>query len=489
MTVSVCWLRRDLRLSDNPALRAAADGGDEVLVLFVLDDVLRRPAGPVRLAFLYRCLRELDDRLGGRLCVRRGDPVDVVPAVARAVDARQVHIAADYGPYGRRRDGEVEQALRAAGGRELVRTGSPYAVAPGRLATAGGTPFRVYTPFYRAWKEHGWRRPVTEPAGARWAQSASDGIPADPDLGGTRLPAAGEKAAHERLAEFLHGSLAGYAERRDVPGEDTTSRLSPYLKYGCIHPRTVLAELDRVTSPASTASPSTASPSTAFPASTGSPASTGLGDGAQPGGRERDAEKFRSELAWREFYAEVLAANPASARADLTGALADMAYEPPEAGFEAWKWGRTGFPIVDAGMRQLLAEGWVPNRVRMIEASFVCKDLHVHWTHGARWFLDHLVDGDLASNHHGWQWTAGTGTDAAPYFRVFNPVSQGHRYDPDGSYVRRWIPQLRDVPGAKVHEPWTLPGGPPAGYPAPVVDHAVERREALARYEVARSRG
>ncbi|WP_261561997.1 cryptochrome/photolyase family protein [Frankia tisae] len=468
MTVSVCWLRRDLRLGDNPALRAAADGADEVVVLFVLDDALRRPAGPVRLAFLYRCLRELDERLGGRLCVRLGDPVDVVPAVARAVDAGQVHIAADHGPYGRRRDGEVEQALRADG-RELVRTGSPYAIAPGRLATAGGTPFRVYTPFYRAWKEHGWRGPVAEPEGARWAQLTSDGIPADPDLGATRLPVAGERAARERLAEFLHGSLAGYAERRDVPGEDTTSRLSPYLKYGCIHPRSVLAELARVAG---------------SPASPASPASS-----AEPSGGERDAEKFRSELAWREFYAGVLAANPASARADLTDALADMAYDPPEAGFEAWKWGCTGFPIVDAGMRQLLAEGWVPNRVRMIEASFVCKDLHVHWRHGARWFLGRLVDGDLASNHHGWQWTAGTGTDPAPYFRVFNPVLQGRTYDPDGTYVRRWIPQLRDVPRAKVHEPWTLPGGPPEGYPAPVVDHAVERREALVRYEAARRGG
>ncbi|EIV94983.1 deoxyribodipyrimidine photo-lyase [Frankia sp. QA3] len=473
MTVSVCWLRRDLRLSDNPALRAAAHGVDEVLVLFVLDDVLRSPAGPVRLAFLHRCLRELDEQLGGRLCVRVGDPVDVVPAVARAVDARQVHIAADYGPYGRRRDSEVERALRADG-RELVRTGSPYAVAPGRLSTAGGTPFRVYTPFYRAWKEHGWRRPIAEPDGVRWARLPSDDIPADPDLGGTRLPAAGEKAARERLAEFLHGSLDGYAERRDVPGEDTTSRLSPYLKYGCIHPRTVLAELDRVTG---------------SPASRSSAASRSSGGMEQSGDRERDVEKFRSELAWREFYADVLAANPASARADLTDALADMAYEPPGAGFEAWKWGNTGFPIVDAGMRQLFAEGWVPNRVRLIEASFVCKDLHVHWTHGARWFLDHLVDGDLASNHHGWQWTAGTGTDAAPYFRVFNPVSQGRTYDPDGTYVRRWIPQLRDVPRAKVHEPWTLPDGPPEGYPAPVVDHAAERREALARYEAARHRG
>jgi deoxyribodipyrimidine photo-lyase len=464
MSVSVCWLRRDLRLGDSPALGAAARDADEVLVLFVLDDTLRRPAGPVRLAFLYRCLRELDERLGGRLCVRTGDPARVVPAVAREVDAARVHLAADHGPYGRRRDEAVERALRDDG-RELVRTGSPYAVAPGRLLTGSGTPFRVYTPFYRAWTAHGWRAPAAEPSGVRWARRPSDGIPGDPDIGDVQLPPAGESAARDRLAEFLDGPLHGYAERRDVPGEDTTSRLSPYLKYGCVHPRTVLADLARVSGPGC----------------------GGTGGGSSGDGLARDAEKFRSELAWREFYADVLAANPASAREDLTDALAAMSYEPPGDTLDAWRWGRTGIPIVDAGMRQLLAQGWMPNRVRMLEASFVCKDLHVHWTHGARWFLDRLVDGDLASNHHGWQWTAGTGTDAAPYFRVFNPVSQGRTYDPDGTYVRRWIPQLRDVPRSKVHEPWTLPDGPPAGYPAPVIDHATERREALARYEAARA--
>ncbi|MCK9875115.1 DNA photolyase family protein [Frankia sp. Ag45/Mut15] len=454
MTVSVCWLRRDLRLYDNPALCAAAAVGDEVLVLFVLDDRLRRPAGAVRLAYLYRCLRELDERLSGRLCVRVGDPARVVPEVARAVDAIQVHIGADHGPYGRCRDAAVRRALTSEG-RELVATGSPYAVAPGRLHTAAGTPFRVFTPFYRAWTAHGWRAPIAEPAGVRWATLTGAAIPADPDLGDVRLPPAGESAARARLDDFLSGPLAGYAKRRDIPDGDTTSRLSPALKYGCLHPRTVLAALADVAD-----------------------------GGADPAAG--DAEKFRSELAWREFYADVLAANPDSARADLTDALAAMSYEPPGRTFEAWKWGETGFPIVDAGMRQLLAEGWLPNRVRMIEASFVCKDLHVHWTHGARWFLERLVDGDLASNHHGWQWTAGTGTDAAPYFRVFNPVAQGRTYDPDGTYVRRWIPQLRDVPKAKVHEPWTLPAGPPAGYPAPIVDHAAERRDALARYEAAR---
>ncbi|WP_374122051.1 deoxyribodipyrimidine photo-lyase [Frankia sp. AiPa1] len=454
MTMSVCWLRRDLRLGDNPALCAAGRDGDEVLVLFVLDDALRRPAGAVRLAFLYRCLRELDESLSGRLCVRVGDPARIVPEVASAVDARRVHIAADHGPYGRRRDDAVRRVLESDG-RELVATGSPYAVTPGRLRTASGTPFRVFTPFSRAWAAHGWRAPVPEPAGTRWAAWSGDGIPDDPDLGDVRLPPAGETAAHQRLDDFLAGSLTGYAERRDVPGEDTTSRLSPYLKYGCLHPRTILAVLAQ----------------------------------AEGGGSHnaRDVERFRTELAWREFYADVLAANPQSAREDLTDTLAAMSYARPGRTFEAWKWGRTGFPIVDAGMRQLLAEGWLPNRVRMIEASFVCKDLHVHWTHGARWFLERLVDGDLASNNHGWQWTAGTGTDAAPYFRVFNPVAQGRTYDPDGTYVRRWIPQLRDVPRAKVHEPWTLPDGPPAGYPEPVVDHAAERREALARHEAART--
>ncbi|WP_035752306.1 cryptochrome/photolyase family protein [Parafrankia discariae] len=461
-TQAVWWLRRDLRLDDNPALLAAAGSG-RVLALFVLDDALRRPAGPVRLAFLHRCLRDLDARLGGRLCVRTGNPADVVPALAREIAADAVHIAADYGPYGSHRDNLVERAL-AADGRRLVRTGSPYAVTPGRLRKPDGTSYRVFTPFYRAWKEHGWRAPAG-PADPTWLRPTDlDGggepIPADPDLGGTELPPAGEHAAHERLGAFLTESLAGYAAHRDEPAAAVTSRLSPYLKWGCVHPRTVLDALR-----------------TAAAAGAGAA-------GAEPAAAS--AEKFRSELAWREFYADVLATTPSSARTDLTETLAAMDYEPPGDSFEAWKWGRTGYPIVDAGMRQLLAEGWVHNRVRMIEASFVCKDLHVHWTHGARWYLERLVDGDLASNNHGWQWTAGTGTDAAPYFRVFNPVSQGRRFDPDGAYIRRWVPELRGLPSDVVHEPWKLPAGPPNGYPRPVVDHAAERREALDRHARAR---
>jgi deoxyribodipyrimidine photo-lyase len=461
MSVAIWWLRRDLRLADNPALLAAAGAADAVLALFVLDDALLRPSGDVRRAYLCRCLRDLDERLDGRLIVRAGDPAGQVAAVAAEVDAAEVHVAADFGPYGARRDERVAAALAAAG-RRLCPVGSPYAVSPGRVRRPDGGRYRVFMPFYRAWKDHGWRAPAGLPGEVTWVASRSDRLPAEPDLPGVTLPAAGEQAALRRLDDFVDGPLKRYAQDRDRPGLAATSRLSVYLKFGCVHPRTILRRLDAAAAAGATGA-------------TGAVGTEGV-------------EKVRSELAWREFYADVLAATPESARSDLTGALASMHYDPPDDRFEAWKWGRTGYPIVDAGMRQLLAEGWINNRVRMIEASFVCKDLHVHWTHGARWFLDRLVDGDLASNNQGWQWTAGTGTDAAPYFRVFNPTAQSRTYDPDGSYLRTWLPELRDVAGDAIHEPWRLPGGPPNGYPAPVVDHATARRDALDRYAAARVR-
>jgi deoxyribodipyrimidine photo-lyase len=313
-----------------------------------------------------------------------------------------------------------------------------------------GSPYRVYTPFYRAWAAHGWRPPAGSGAGTRWA--ALDGgerLPAEPDLGGVVLPAAGERAAAERWLAFAEHDLDGYADQRNRPDLDRTSRLSVHLKYGELHPRTLLAEL-----------------------------------GDRPG-----HEVFRKELAWREFYADVLHHQPGSARRSLQGQLAGLEHDRgplADQRLAAWQAGRTGYPFVDAGLRQLLAEGWVHNRVRMVVASFLVKDLHLEWAVGARWFLRHLVDGDLASNQHGWQWVAGTGTDAAPYYRVFNPVGQGLRFDPDGDYVRRHVPELRGVPGAAVHEPWGLPGGPPAGYPDRIVDHAEERAEALRRYEQVR---
>jgi len=444
VTTSVLWLRRDLRLADAPALLAARDAADDVLPLFVLDDALRGPSGAPRLAFLYRCLREVEERTDGRLRVLTGRPEDVVPRVAREVAATAVHISSDHAPYGRERDERVRAAL---GDVPLTATGSPYAVTPGTLRKEDGTPFKVYTPYARAWTARGVHSPALTPRVVSWTDGGlpTDGVPADPELGAVQLPPAGEQAALDRWKEFLAEGVAHYGERRNTPGVDGTSRLSVYLKYGCIHPRTVLAQLPD-------------------------------DDGGQA---------VRREIVFRDFYADVLHNRPDSARTELQPAMTALEYDTgPEADarFEAWATGRTGYPIVDAGMRQLLADAWVHNRVRMIVGSFLCKDLHLHWRRGARHFMQHLRDGDLASNQQGWQWIAGTGTDPAPYFRVFNPVKQGRDYDPDGDYLRRYLPELRDVPGPAVHEPWTLPGGPPNGYPRPVVDHAAERKEALRRY-------
>lgn len=441
---AIVWFRRDLRLSDLPILRSAADSADHAVAVFVLDKRLLGPAGTPRRTFLFRCLRELDRDLGGKLLVTSGDPVELLPRIAQRFDASSVHISADFGPYGARRDDDVAREL---GDVELVATGSPYAVAPGRILKSDGTPYKVFTPFRRAWHEHGWRAPAkTDASTVDWIDpegfDGRIGIPADEDLGDTVLPAAGEAAALRRWKEFADTDLDNYSQGRDRPDLDSTSRMSVYLKFGCIHPRTLLADSTRAT-----------------------------------------AETFRTELAWRDFYADVLHHRPETARHNYNERFDGIEYTAgaeADAAFTAWCAGRTGYPIVDAGMRQLLAEGWMHNRVRMITASFLTKDLHLPWWRGARHFMTHLADGDLASNQHGWQWTAGSGTDAAPYFRVFNPTSQGEKFDPTGDYVRRWIPELRGVPGKQVH---TLPGGPPEGYPPPIVDHQHERQEALRRYE------
>ncbi|MGD9797732.1 MAG: deoxyribodipyrimidine photo-lyase [Acidimicrobiia bacterium] len=440
---AVLWFRRDLRLTDHPALTAALAAADEVVPLFILDAGLERPAGHPRMAFLLGCLHELRASTGGALVVRHGDARREVPALVRELGAEAVFVTGETTPFGRRRDAAV-------GGRaRLEAVGSPYAVDPEALRTATGGAFKVFTPFLRAWSAHGWDRPEPAPVAPSWATGIrSDDLPAVPSLP-TSLPPAGEAAAADRLATFLD-RLDGYAAQRDRPDRDATSRLSPYLRFGCLHPRQVLDDL----------------------------------------GAGVDADKLRSEIAWREFYAALLAHRPDTAWRDVRPELAAMAVDRgpgSDERFLAWVEGRTGYPFVDAGMRQLAGEGWMHNRVRMVTASFLVKDLHLDWQRGARLFLDRLVDGDLASNNHGWQWVAGTGTDAAPFFRIFNPTLQGRRFDPDGDYIRRWIPELRAVAGPAVHEPWKLPGGPPAGYPMPIVDHAAERSEALARYAAARS--
>lgn len=449
MTRAVLWFRRDLRLADHPALIAAAQEGD-VVALFVIDPAFAT-AGAARQAFLAGCLADLRRATKGALVIRTGDPVAVVPSVAADAGAGAVHATEDFGPYGRRRDTAVAAALEADG-RRLVVTGSPYAISPGTVVKDDGGPYAVFTPFAKRWRAAGHDEPAAMPS-VRWSRAVdSEPLPAAPARSADiDLPPAGEAAAHDRLDAFVTRGLDSYDTDRDRPELDGTSRLSPYLRWGCLHPRQVLAQL----------------------------------------GHSRAHDRFRTELTWREFYADIVFGQPHSAWHNLDRQMDAMAVDDgprARASMAAWYAGETGYPLVDAGMRQLLATGWMHNRVRMVTASFLVKDLHLPWQWGARHFLDHLVDGDLASNNHGWQWVAGTGTDAAPYFRIFNPVTQSQRFDPAGGYIRRWVPELAALGDRDIHAPWTSGHGPPLGYVGPIVDHAVEREEALRRYALVTAR-
>jgi len=442
---TLLWFRRDLRLHDLPPLLEAASGNSEVLACYVLDPRLEAAAGARRLQFLGDSLRALNEALDGRLFVTRGRPEERVPQICAAIGAGAVHISAEFTPFGIRRDRVVAAELTAAGG-ELVATGSPYLVSPGRVTKDDGSPYKVFTPFFRRWREVGWRSPAQSAAApVRWIDPArAAGLPpaADaPDPGVALDLPAGEVAAHRRWKEFLADGIATYAGDRNRPDKSGTSRMSAQLKFGTIHPRTLAADLDL---------------------------------------RDEGPSAYLRELAFRDFYADVLHQSPHSAWRNWNPRFDAIEVDTgpaAEAAFEVWKQGRTGYPIVDAGMRQLSESGFMHNRVRMIVASFLVKDLHLPWQWGARWFMEQLVDGDLASNQHGWQWCAGCGTDAAPYFRVFNPTAQGEKFDPSGAYVRRWVAELADCDD--VHR---LRSGRPSGYPDPIVEHGTERTEALRRY-------
>ena len=453
MTRAIMWFRRDLRLTDNSAVLAALSEHSDVIPVFVVDPHLMKNAGAPRVAYMCDALAALNASMGGALVFRHGDPVEVIVELAKELDAADVYIARDFAPYGRRRDIEIAERL-VSQGRRLRGVGSPYAVAPGRVMKDDGTSYSVFTPFSKRWLALGWDGPQDAPRDPQWMGVPvvrSDGAPLRPEIDFV-LPPHDEESVHDQWNEFrLRGAegLDGYVERRNEPGVAGSSRLSAALRWGIVHPRQLIADL--------------------LP--------------------DRSHDVFRSELAWREFYADVLFRFPDTGWRNLNRKLDGLVHDSgpiAEARFAAWCRGETGYPIVDAGMRELVQTGWMHNRVRMIVASFLVKDLHLPWQWGARFFMKHLVDGDLASNAHGWQWTAGTGTDASPYFRVFNPILQGERYDAAGDYVRRFVPELAGLSAAVIHAPFDSKrkgSGVPLGYVAPIVDHGVERDEALARYK------
>ena len=438
---NIFWFRRDLRLTDNPALLAAIAESDEVLALFIIDAKIESESGPKRLSYLAESLKSLDKSLDNKLHVFSGDEVEILKNLISKHNISEVHISQEYEPMGAARDIKIEAA-----GIKLVRTGSPYAVAPGRvLKPSDHTPYKVYTPFYRAWCAHGWREPVSAPKNIKLVTPVSSDrnfvnwqLPE-----GAKITEAGEVAALARWQEFKAKKLASYDTDRNNAGIDGTSKLSAHLAWGEIHPRTLLAQL----------------------------------------GDSTAHDVFRKEIAWREFYADILFNNPHTDHDYYAPRFKNMRYDSPGKKFKAWCEGKTGYPFVDAAMRQLLTEGWMHNRTRMVVASFLVKDLHLEWTLGADFFMAHLVDFDIASNSHGWQWTAGCGTDASPYYRVFNQIEQGKRFDADGDYIRKYVPELAHLDAKSIHEPWEFLDGYSHGYPERIVNHAAERLEALARLE------
>jgi deoxyribodipyrimidine photo-lyase len=465
------WARRDLRLMDNQALTAALAHADQVIPVFVLDPALLDSprVGPKRVAFLFGGLHTLDRDLrsrGGRLVVRHGDPADELATLVAESGADAIFAEEDFSPYARERDSRVAERL------PLKLEGSPVVHPPGTILKADGTPYIVFTPFSRQWKKlplPGYKTVPLTPQKMRTPEGIESlPIPTEPTLPSTVPFPPGEAEAQRRLADFVSGDDAPiyrYAEMRDrldVPG---TSRLSPYLRLGMLSARQAAA-------------------AAMFTIDT------------TPGAEARKgAQVWLNELIWREFYVHILYHFPHVLEESFRAPLRAIPWDNSEATFTAWCEGRTGYPVVDAAMRQLVQTGWMHNRARMIVASFLTKDLLVDWRWGERFFMQQLVDGDPAANNGGWQWTAGTGTDAAPYFRIFNPILQGKKHDPEGTYVRRWVPELFRVPDRFIHEPWKMPPDvqEKAGcfigedYPAPIVDHAWARERVLAAYAQARN--
>lgn len=456
MSVAIHWFRRDLRLTDNTALNAAARY-DEVVPVYIVSEWKKTHywSGAPRQEFLCGSLASLAKNLehkGGRLIVRQGSPEKVLEKLVRETGAEAITFNRDPDPFGREMEVKV-----AALGVKVISCKDHALHERDEVLTASGKPFQVFTPYARAWT----RLDHPEPAKAVGRlkvpkEVKSDALPTLATWGlssDAEIIEPGEAAARKRLGRFLDGPVLEYAARRDIPSEEGTSRLSQDLRHGLLSIREVIARCREVAKK--------------HPA------------------RRHSVEVFVNELIWREFYMQVLWHHPDVLEHEMQEDYRQLKwrdYWRPEkkaggADFQRWCRGETGFPIVDAGMRQLDATGFMHNRVRMIVSMFLTKDLHIWWMHGESWFMRRLLDGEIASNNGGWQWSASTGTDAAPYFRIQNPWSQSKRFDLEGEYIKRWVPELRDVPATRLHQP---PEEPLAkGYPLPMVDHAVERDVAL----------
>ncbi len=456
-TPVIWWIRRDLRLMNNPALNAALSTGLPVLPVFILNDHLLATPETRRQRFLVSGLHRLSEGIrekGGGLVVRRGDPVVELYQLVKETGAIRIFTEEDYSPYSRKRDRDVSREL------PLQSVTGLTVHHPSAIQKDDGTPYTIFTPFNRKWKS----LPEFHPADMQIGQFAavswtvrSDLLPQEHPVEG--FPA-GEKEAGIRLRTFLEKKLGQYETTRNRMDLDGTSSLSPYLRFGMLSPSYLVAQIRELVH----VNPENSGPKT-----------------------------WLNELIWREFYQAILFYFPQVKVGPFNPKYSHVEWRHAPEDLHTWKQGMTGYPVVDAAMRQLISTGWMHNRARMITASFFTKDLLIDWREGERWFMEQLVDGDIASNNGGWQWSAGTGTDATPYYRIFNPVLQGKKFDPLGDYVRQWVPELRDVPVDWIHEPWLLPGsvqtrlGIKIGetYPLPMVDHRMARERALAAYKAA----
>jgi deoxyribodipyrimidine photo-lyase len=461
------WFRRDLRLRDNLGLEAALGSGQPVVPLFIFDPaILNSPRiSPARVRFMLEALQALDTDLrkfGSALLVRHGAPVKVLPQVVEEIGAVRLFFNADYTPFSRQRDDGVAAALNIP----VNGFHDRLMAVPGEIVKESGDPYSVYTPFMKCWRQEVQPAPVAEYQMAAEQFHTLDGIenpdlPTLADLGcgqSTNVPEASEQAAHRQLADFISQRICVYEQERDRLGNcvddpyTATSFLSPYIRFGLISLRQIHQAAARANQQAAGA------------------------DG------QKSVRKFVDEIIWHEFYTHILWHFPQVKTENFNRKYDVIEWQETGQDLQAWQDGQTGYPAIDAAMRQLNATGWMHNRARMITASFLTKDLLIDWRRGELYFMQSLIDGDLAANNGGWQWAASTGTDAQPYFRIFNPVAQSKKFDPDGRFIRRWVPELRDVPDQFIHEPWNLET-PPRDYPARIVDHASARKRALQMFQ------